>query len=158
MSLEREIKVLEEKLQEVDAWEKRVQELDVLLGIQEGVGEDEAKGEVAVGVEGDRGEEEEAALREMEEMEEEEGEASAAAAAEDLVVEPDTESSSASLVSLELDSMEASGVDLGVGLEELKMESQEAMVGVSEDGIVVVDVGFEGAVGEEELDMEMEEA
>jgi len=159
MSIEREIKVLEEKLQEVEAWEKRVQELEVLLGVQEGIGEDEAaaKGEV----EGDRDESEEALLREMEEKEEEEGEAAAAAMEEEEegeggVVEPDAESSSfvsASLGSLESD-MDSSGVDLGeVGLEELEVGSQEAMVGVSEDRIVV-DVGFEEAVDEEELEME----
>lgn len=139
MSLQREIKVLEEKLQEVEAWEKRVQELEVLLGIQEGIGEDEGE------VEGDREESEEMLLQEMEKQEEE-------AVA---VMDDDTESSgfvSASLDSLESEMVE-SGVDLGIGLEEVEVESQGGVVGVTEDGIVV-DVGFEEAVDEEELEME----
>lgn len=145
MSLQREIKVLEEKLQEVEAWEKRVQELEVLLGIQEGIGEDGAQ----VEVERDREEPEEVLLREMERREEEESTA---------VVGPegdDTESSSfvsASLGSLESEAVDmvASRVDLGIGLD---VESQDGVVGVTEDGIVV-DVGFEEAVDEEEMEME----
>lgn len=35
MGLDREIASLEEKLAEVDKWEKRVKELDALLGVQE---------------------------------------------------------------------------------------------------------------------------
>ena len=140
MSLQREIKVLEEKLQEVEAWEKRVQELEVLLGIQEGIGEDDGE------VEGDREESEEVLLQEMERQEEE------GAAA---VMGDDAESSS--FVSASLDSFESemveSGVDLGIGLEELEVKSQGGVVGVTEDGIVV-DVGFEEAVDEEELEME----
>jgi hypothetical protein len=139
MSLQREIKVLEEKLQEVEAWEKRVQELGVLLGIQEGIDEDEEE------VEGDRDESEEVLLQEMERQEEE-------AVA---VVGDDTESSSfvsASLGSFESEMVE-SGVDLGIGLEELGVESPGGAVGITEDGIVV-DVGFEEAVDEEELEME----
>ena len=140
MSLQREIKVLEEKLQEVEAWERRVQELEVLLGIQEGIGEDEGE------VEGDREEAEEALLQEIERQEEE----GAAAVMSDA-----TESSSfvsASLGSFESEMVE-SGVDLGIGMEELEVESQGGVVGVTEDGIVV-DVGFEEAVDEEELEME----
>lgn len=140
MSLQREIKVLEEKLQEVEAWEKRVQELEVLLGIQEGIGEDEGE------VEGDREEAEEALLQEME-RQEEGGAAS--------VMSDATESSSfvsASLGSFESEMVE-SGVDLGIGLEELEVESQGGVAGVTEDAIVV-DVGFEEAVDEEELEME----
>jgi hypothetical protein len=148
MSLQREIKVLEEKLQEVEAWEKRVQELEVLLGIQEGIGEDEVEEEV----EGDREESEEALLREMEREEEEEGAAAVGPEGDD------TESSSfvsASLGSLESEvvNMVGSGVDLGIGLEELEGESPGGVVGVTEDGLIV-DVGFEEAVDEEELEME----
>ena len=66
MSLQREIKVLEEKLEEVEGWERRVKELETLLGVQEGVGGDD-DGEV----EGDRDELEETLLREREKEEQE---------------------------------------------------------------------------------------
>ncbi|PPQ84575.1 hypothetical protein CVT26_004042 [Gymnopilus dilepis] len=35
MSIQKEIRVIEEKLQEVEGWEKRVKELEGLLGVQE---------------------------------------------------------------------------------------------------------------------------
>jgi len=66
MSLQKEIKVLEEKLHEVEAWEKRVKELEVLLGVQEGVNDAEHH---LLDVP-DRKQEEEEALREREIMEE----------------------------------------------------------------------------------------
>ncbi|KDR76478.1 hypothetical protein GALMADRAFT_67361 [Galerina marginata CBS 339.88] len=69
MSLQKEIRVLEEKLQEVDGWETRVRELEVLLGAQEGVGADETE-KAALAVEGDRLEAEERGLIETEEGEE----------------------------------------------------------------------------------------
>ena len=37
MSVQNEIKVLEDKLKEVDGWEARVKELEGLLSVQEGV-------------------------------------------------------------------------------------------------------------------------
>ncbi len=42
MSVQNEIRVLEDKLKEVDGWEVRVKELEALLSIQEGV-EDEVE-------------------------------------------------------------------------------------------------------------------
>jgi len=41
MSVQNEIKTLEDKLLEVDGWEQRVKELEGLLGVQEGVEENE---------------------------------------------------------------------------------------------------------------------
>ncbi|KAF4616465.1 hypothetical protein D9613_008752 [Agrocybe pediades] len=84
MSLQKEIKVLEEKLHEVEAWEKRVKELETLLGVQEGV--DDA---AVVLEEQDRKEEEERALREREAMEE----SSASAAGIDKVAQDEDASS-----------------------------------------------------------------
>lgn len=37
MSVQNEIRVLEDKLKEVDGWEVRVKELEALLSVQEGV-------------------------------------------------------------------------------------------------------------------------
>jgi len=37
MSVQNEIRVLEDKLKEVDGWEARVKELEALLSVQEGV-------------------------------------------------------------------------------------------------------------------------
>ena len=56
MSLNREIRVLEEKLKEVEGWEARVQELEALLGVQEEIN----------GHEEDRNEEEEKAIQAQE--------------------------------------------------------------------------------------------
>jgi ATP-binding cassette subfamily D (ALD) long-chain fatty acid import protein len=38
LSVQHEIKVLEEKLKEVDGWETRVKELEALLGVEESEG------------------------------------------------------------------------------------------------------------------------
>ena len=137
MSLQREIKVLEEKLQEVEGWERRVKELEVLLGTQEGVGDDiKTKGEMVVAVEGDREESEERLLRAMEREEQER------------VVDDSVESVvSASLVSVsDVDAAEeGSEVEFGLG-------DRGGQVSVTEDGIVV-DIGFEEAVDQEELEM-----
>jgi len=134
MSLQREIKVLEEKLQEVEGWEKRVKELEVLLGVEEGVGGDD---KIKEEVEGDREESEESLLRAMEKEEQE----------RDATNDVDNSSAvvSASLVSV---SEVGSEVDLC-------RDDGGSQVGVTEDGIVV-DVGFEEAVDQEELAMEAE--
>ena len=57
MSLNREIRVLEEKLKEVEGWEARVQELEALLGVQEEINGYEEE---------DRNEEEEKAIQAQE--------------------------------------------------------------------------------------------
>ena len=41
MSVQNEIKALEDKLLEVEGWEQRVKELEGLLGVQEGVEDEE---------------------------------------------------------------------------------------------------------------------
>ncbi len=62
MSLNREIRVLEEKLKEVEGWEARVRELEALLGVQEGVNNGHE--------EEDRNDEEEKALQAQEILDE----------------------------------------------------------------------------------------
>uniref|UniRef100_A0A8H7XQK2 ABC transporter domain-containing protein n=1 Tax=Psilocybe cubensis TaxID=181762 RepID=A0A8H7XQK2_PSICU len=141
MSLEKEIGVLEERLKEVEGWEKRVRELEGLLGVQEGVGEGEGEHEhtgsihthrEGVDEEGDRDEEEEARLRE-EEMKEEvyvydyrEPEGS----------ERDLESESTSWSDADAGDIEAEG--------EVEVES----VGTEAEAL---SVGFEDAVDPEEM-------
>ena len=61
MSLNREIRVLEEKLKEVEGWEARVQELEALLGVQEEINGYEEE---------DRNEEEEKAIQAQEILDE----------------------------------------------------------------------------------------
>ncbi|KAF8970375.1 ABC transporter transmembrane region 2-domain-containing protein [Flammula alnicola] len=135
MSLNREIGVIEEKLKEVAGWEKRVKELEELLGVQEGVDEQTKEEQEA-----DREEEEELAILERERRDEE-------SSASDLVDSDEESEDGQQSVSL----MSASDAEA---------EAERQSLSVTEDGIVVEgsdEGGVSEAMEEEEFELGSEE-